>query len=301
MQNKWLVEKRSPSDWHMYGVSRFLFEKRTDYQYVQFFESPDYGLCLALDGKPQAFECDEYIYHEAMVHPALVAHPRPSRIFIAGDGDGGAIREVVRHNTIEQIVWVDIDQELVELSERYLASWHCGALNDTRIERIYTDARQYLSTSDLSFDCIISALTEPLEGSPSVLLYTREFYEIVARRLAPGGVVCVQAGGTVDSMIATLASTVTTLSTCFSIVVPYQIIVPSFGLSWGFVIASNSVDPRLVSTGEVDAVLDERRCHDLRYYDGITHGSMFLLPKNVRQAIKEKGRIATDDSPIHVY
>ncbi len=87
-----------------------------------------------LDGVPQSSELDEYVYHEALVHPCLLASTIAKNIFIAGGGEGAVLREVLRHNTVEHVTMVDIDSQVIELSRRYLAKWHQGKFDDPRAE-----------------------------------------------------------------------------------------------------------------------------------------------------------------------
>ena len=103
-----------------------------------------YGKQLFLDCMPQSSEADEFIYHEALVHPAMLAHPNPKRILIAGGGEGGTAREVLRHRTVEQLVMVDLDPKLVELSKAHLPYWD-GVQEDPRFELVQGDAIAWMT------------------------------------------------------------------------------------------------------------------------------------------------------------
>src|SRR3990172_3818054 len=108
----WFMEYVTPSIIQKLGISDILYTGKTAFQSVQIIETEAYGKCLVIDGKIQSCEGDEFAYHEAMVHPALIAHPRPRSVFVGGGGEGAVLREVLRHNTVEQVTMVDIDKEV---------------------------------------------------------------------------------------------------------------------------------------------------------------------------------------------
>jgi spermidine synthase len=127
-----------------YEVTATLLEIQTTYQAVGIYDTVSYGRALFLDGKIQSAEQDEFIYHEALVHPGLVCHPAPRRVLIAGGGEGATLREVLRHNTVQEAVMVDLDAEVVEAARRHLTKWHAGAFTDPRTRLLHADARAYL-------------------------------------------------------------------------------------------------------------------------------------------------------------
>lgn len=190
----WFSDAINPNFVQQYRVRGTLYTGRTRYQSMQVIDSCDFGLCLVLDGKLQSSQRDEFIYHEALVHPALISHPGPSSVFIAGGAEGATLREVLAHRSISKVVMVDIDEEAVDVCRRFLPSLHQGSFDDSRLELLHLDARKYLTESRLKFDAIVMDITDPVEGGPSWALYTSEFYRIIADRLAPGGVLAVQSG-----------------------------------------------------------------------------------------------------------
>ncbi|MEM0318067.1 MAG: methyltransferase domain-containing protein, partial [Candidatus Nezhaarchaeales archaeon] len=168
---------------HLHGVRKIMYSGRTKFQQVDIVETYSFGKCLFLDGKLQSCEYDEHVYHEALVHPAMMTHPDPKRVLIVGGGEGATAREVLRYPTVEKVVMVDIDGELVDLCRRYMPEWSQGAFEDPRLELVIADGRKYIEETGESFDVVILDLTDPLPGTPSVYLYTREFYELVKGRL----------------------------------------------------------------------------------------------------------------------
>ncbi|MBI4307613.1 MAG: polyamine aminopropyltransferase [Chloroflexi bacterium] len=283
-----------------YEVRRTLLAKKTPYQKLEFFDTVSYGLAMFLDDKIQSSAADEFIYHEALVHPAMLAHPAPRAVFIAGGGEGATLREALRHNTVQKAVMVDIDEEAVRACMEHLKAWHQGAFTDRRTTLVYADARAYLEKTEQVFDSIIVDVTDPLVGGPSYLLFTREFYQLAFRRLAPNGTIAVQAESADLTVIEGHLAIARTLGDVFPRVRAYQAHVPSFGESWGFVVGSKGQDPADLTADEVDQRLEARGCSGLRFYDGITHRALFSPPRYVRQAQAQPGRVITDDNPYFV-
>lgn len=298
---KWFLDFLSPDEGHMHGIKTILFSKQTKFQQVEIMDTGSYGRCLVLDGKIQSSELDEFIYHEALVHPAMLSHPDPKRVFIVGGGEGATLREVLRHKTVQRVLMVDIDQEVVESSKRHLPEWHQGAFDDPRVELRFLDARKYLEETKDRYDIIVIDISEPVEEGPAYLLYTKEFYSLVLDRLTPNGLIALQAGTTALTSLLCFRAVYQTLKAVFSIVAPYEACIPSFGLPWGFVVASNRVDPRKISVEQINETISKRVRGELRYYDGVTHTGQFLLPKHVRRNIEKEDRIIEDNHPLYTY
>ncbi|MEK7879087.1 MAG: hypothetical protein AAB285_04445, partial [candidate division NC10 bacterium] len=123
----WFLETTTPVEGHMHAVTRAIALAQTKFQQVEILETASYGKCLVLDGRIQSSEADEFIYHEALVHPVLLCHPGPERAMVIGGGEGATLREILRYRTIRRALMVDIDQEVVELCKRHLPEMHRGA------------------------------------------------------------------------------------------------------------------------------------------------------------------------------
>jgi len=231
----------------------------------------------------------------------MLAHPRPESVFIAGGGEVATLREVLAHKTVKRAVMADIDGEVVEVCRRFLPSWHQGAFDDHRVELHFADARKYLEESSDRFDVIIIDLVDPLEEGPARLLYTREFYRAVAQKLGPDGIMSVQAESAEWTNSDNFTAIASTLRSVFSIARPYQVHVPSFLGVWGFVSASQTLDPLDLTAAEIDTRISTRISKELRSYDGLTHGAVFAIPKHIRQQLAASTRIITDKEPISAY
>ncbi|MCI0896336.1 MAG: spermidine synthase, partial [Chloroflexi bacterium] len=239
-----------------------------------------------------------HLYHEALVHPAMLMHSNPRTVFIGGGGEGGTLREVLAHRSVERVVMLDLDQEVVELCRRFLPHHHQGSFDDPRVELLFQDARQYLEESRESFDVLIMDLVDPLEGGTAYRLYTEEFYRIVKSRMGAGGIMVTQSGPagllSFDECFTTIYKT---LASIFASTVPSQVHVPAFATLWGIILASESKLPTLTDE-QVDGLVAERINKELRFYDGESHRNMFAMPRYVRQGIQQESRINRDATPV---
>ena len=295
---KWVIETVLPDLAIMLKVDEVLYSGRTEYQRVEVVHSQVYGRSLLLDGKTQSTERDEHIYHETLVHPAMLLHPNPRRVFIGGGGEGGTLRETLAHRTVEKVAMVDLDRQVVDLCREHLPLHHQGAFDDPRTELVFDDARGYLQSTDETFDVMIMDLVDPLEGGPAYLLYTEEYYEIARARLNPGGILVTQSGPAGFLSLHECFTTIyKTLESIFTHATPYQVHIPSFITLWGFTVASDVPLPAL-APADVDRMLGERVSKSLRHYDGPSHEAMFALPRHIRDGIAAETRINRDDSPV---
>lgn len=293
------MEFTTPHEAHMHGMRRFLATTESKFQVIEIADSYTYGKCLMLDGKMQSSQADEFIYHEALVHPALITHPRPKRVAIIGGGEGATLREVLKHDCVEHCAMIDIDDEVIRLSDELLPEWAAGAFKDPRARVLAADGRKFLADAPpASYDVVIVDISEPVPGGPSYLLFTREFYRLVAQRLTPAGVIALQAASTQCVDVAMHAMIVKTLRTVFRHVRPFSIEVPSFDLPWGIAVASKRVDPMALSAAAVDRAIRTRRLGPLKYYDGETHRGIFRVPKYLRDAYASAKDLIEDRSPL---
>src|SRR5882762_4195672 len=298
LQYKWFFETTTPVEGHMHAIARTIVTRQTKFQFMEIMDTHSYGKCLVLDGRIQSSQADEFIYHETLVHPGLLAHPRPQRAMVIGGGEGATVREILRYKTITDCLMVDIDGEVVEECKKHLPEMHQGAFDDPRTRLLHEDARAYLERTSDRFDLIVSDLVEPLEEGPACLLYSREFYKVVYDRLTPGGVLTMQAGMTKIGELAFYTALHRTLREVFPVVAGYQTFISCFGTPWGFITATKKVDPRRLDTQSVDKLIAERVKGPLDYWDGQTHQHAFSLPKFIRKAIDAQTRVVTDAHPL---
>ncbi len=190
----WFVEYITPNDAYHHGVQELLMTKRTPYQSMIIGDTGAYGRALFLDGKIQIAEGDEAFYHEPLVHPPILLNRSAKSILILGGADGGAAREALRWKSVERVVVVDIDRDVVEGCRTHLPRIADGAFEDSRCKIVIEDALDFIDEGTESFDVILCDLTDPMENSPSLSLFTKEFFQKVFNRLSTDGVMSIQGG-----------------------------------------------------------------------------------------------------------
>jgi len=283
----------------MHAIARTIVEAQTKFQHVEILQTAAYGKTLVLDGRIQSSQGDEFIYHEALVHPGMLTTEDPPRsALVIGGGEGATLREILRYPSITRAVMVDIDGEVVELCKTHLPEMHRGAFDDPRTEVRHEDARAYLEKSNDRFDFITVDLVEPLEEGPARMLFTQEFYTLVRDRLTPGGTMTMQAGMTKLGELGFFTAIHRTLREVFPVVAAYQSFISCFGTPWGFIVAAKKGDPARQGAQAVDKLIAERVKGSLEYWDGVTHQHAFSLPKFIRKAVAQQTRIVTDAHPL---
>ncbi|MEM4484928.1 MAG: spermidine synthase [Sulfolobales archaeon] len=257
-------------------IRSVIYSGKTRYQEVEIIDFEDYGVGLVLDGFVQSTQVDEHIYHESLVHPAMILNSRAEDVLIIGGGEGATLREVLKHNTVRKAVMVDIDGELVELAKKFLGFMHQGAFYDPRAEIVIQDGSEYVrKTPDKQFDVIIIDLTDPYEPSGLARkLYSEEFYRDIKRISREDSVIATQAGNAFyypreyEDIVASLRK-------IFRYVGEYESWIPSFGYAVSYIIASDTIDPMKFSEEEFDRRL-KRRGVSTRYINGVIFRSLIL-------------------------
>ena len=298
----WYIEAVT-SEWlTALDVRAVLYEGDTPYQHVQLLDTVTFGRALVLDGKTQSTEADEWVYHEGLVQPVMIAHADPRRVFVAGGGEGATAREVLRHRSVTEVVMVDLDREVVDLCREHLPNHHRGSFSDPRLTLLHEDALAYLRDAEEPFDVMVIDVPDPLEGGPAYRLYTQEFYRLARSRLRPGGLVVVQAGPAGPTNVTEVFTAIAkTMGTVFARTHASRVFVPSFATAWGFVAGAldDSPDVTDMAPDEIDRRIARRLTSELAYYDGTAHRGLFALPKYVREALTRETRVSTDARPVY--
>jgi spermidine synthase len=298
---KWFFETTTAVEGHMHAIVRTIVEAQTKFQHVEIMETASYGKALVLDGRIQSSQADEFIYHEALVHPGMLAtENKPESGLVIGGGEGATLREVLRYPSVKRAVMVDIDGDVVDLCKKHLPEMHQGAFEDKRTELRHEDARGYLEKTSERFDFISIDLVEPLEEGPACMLFTKEFYTLIRDRLTPGGAMTMQAGMTKVGELNFFTAIHRTLRDVFPVVAGYQAFISCFGTPWGFITATKKVDPRKQTVEAVDKLVADRIKAPLAYWDGQTHQHSFGLPRFIRTQIDAQTRVVTDAHPLIV-
>ena len=293
----WVSEYITPWDIYVHGITEVLAYKKTAYQEMYIVETGIYGKALVLDGKWQSCTGDEFLYHEPLVHPAMIFHGYPSKVLVLGGGEGATIREVLRWQTVEQVTMIDIDGEVVEACRQYLPEMHANAFDDPRLKLIIGDALEFLETSGEIWDVVISDLSDPIEEGPSFQLFTKEYFEKILRVLTPGGFFVLQAGPVSSGEMKLHARIVNTMKEVFPYVQSYSSYVPTYGRPWGFVLGSREMINSRPDPETVNQLLREKTTGGFRMLDGTTLLGMLQVPKHLREAIATETEVYTLAKP----
>ncbi|RLE67450.1 MAG: spermidine synthase [Thermoprotei archaeon] len=227
----------------------------------------------------------------------MFTHNNPIKILVIGGGEGAVNRELLKHNTVESIYMVDIDNDAINIFKKYLYEWHRNSFSDPRVRLIIDDGRSFLEKSREKFDVIIIDITDPLKSSPSRLLYTFEFYKHVYEKLNDDGLMVTQATS-VSYTPENYAIIYNTLKKVFPIVRPFYTYIPSFDSQWGFMMASKKYDPIKISQNELRDRINKRIQGEFKLYDEKYHFKIFILPKDIKKFLEENVKISTDKNPI---
>jgi spermidine synthase len=266
----------------VYFEGTLVERRRTPFQLLEVYDTPELGRIFRLDGFNMTSERDEFFYHENLVHPVAVAHPNPVRALVIGGGDGGSSEELLKHSTLEAVHMVELDPEVIEVAKAQFANVHRGAFDNPRLEVSVGDGLAYLRETRARYDIVAMDLTDPV--GPSVDLYSRETFALAKRAMAPGGALTLHIGSPI-SHPARVRRTLDNLRAVFARVTPCFVHIPLYGSTWGFACASDTLDPRALAPEEVDRVLAARGVGDLQYYNGETHRAVFALPNYVRDLV----------------
>jgi spermidine synthase len=174
-----------------FRIDKLYFESRTDHQHLMIFHNARLGRVMTLDGVVQTTEADEFIYHEMMAHVPLLAHGHARHVLIIGGGDGGMLREILRH-PVEQVTQIEIDQAVIDMARKYLPNHSAGAYDDPRLHLVIADGMDFVRETSDRYDVIICDSTDPI--GPGEVLFSEDFYARAKHCLAPGGVLVTQNG-----------------------------------------------------------------------------------------------------------
>lgn len=290
-------------------IKKWVYDGQSKFQKIQIIDLQEMGKVLVLDGRSQSFEIDEFIYHECLVHPAMVAQGAPKRVFIGGGGEGATAREVLRWKCVEKVVMVDIDEGVVDAAKKHLPTWHENCYDDPRFDLIIDDAEAWIRNTDQTFDVIIMDIAEPVEAGPAAKLYFQEFYEMLKDKkiLNPGGSIVTQSGSgglmCGDSQCSVINNT---LSAAFGHAHSYTADVPGYCEPWSWTMTFNNGNgspPAYWRDAEaIDKILEENvsDTSKLKMYDGQGHNRIMNLPKYIRTLFKGETRVMTKDKPVFV-
>lgn len=269
----WFTEKQTANFGITAKINQTLAAVKTDYQDLKMLETEEWGNMLVLDDMVMTTENDEFVYHEMVAHVPLFTHPNPKKVLVVGGGDGGAIREVLKHESVEKATLVDIDGAVIEYSKKYLPSI-AGALDDKRVAVKIDDGFMYIAKSEREFDVILVDSTEPV--GPAVNLFTQGFYAGISKALKDDGIFVAQTDNPwfKADLIRQVFHDVKEI---FPVTKLYTANIPTYpsGL-WTFTMGSKIHDPLKVKEERFTAIAT-------KYYTPEIHFASFALPRFVKE------------------
>jgi len=302
--SKWLEEELEPGLRVQYKLDKILGSTTSKFQHVDLVDIAPFGRSLIIDGLMQSCRVDEFVYHECLVHPAMLLHPAPKTVYIGGGGEGSTAREVLRHKTVEKCVMVDIDEDVVRFCKEHLDENH-AAFADPRLDCVIDDAKAWIERSDLKFDIIIMDLDDPLEGGPCYQLYTKEFYAMLRTKMNPGGIFVTQSGQSGIKQHHLVFSPINcTVKAVFPTVVPYTQAVYSFMDEWGWNLGfteDKPVAPASLSVEEVDRRIAARITGELQFLDGESWRGIWSLSKKHRKTLAAETAVMSVENKTHRF
>ncbi|QQE11466.1 methyltransferase domain-containing protein [Planctomycetota bacterium] len=293
----WITEYITEFDQRQFGISEILYAAKTEFQNVHIVRSGPDRLALVLDGKWQSDTLDEFMYHEPLVHVPCLNHGAPKKVLVLGGGEGATVREVLKWNSVEKVVMVDIDREVVDACIKYMAEMHQGCFDDPKMELVIGDALGYLDKFESEWDIIISDLSDPIEEGPSFKLFTKEYFEKCKRALKPDGYFVVQAGPVSPDEIGAHARLNNTVAAVFENAVSYTTQTYSYSTPWSFVLGSAKSIQMQPAPEEVDKLLAATTNGQFRMFDGISCLGLMCIGKHIRDAIEAEDTVYTLAEP----
>ncbi|KKK13477.1 hypothetical protein P175DRAFT_0515061 [Aspergillus ochraceoroseus IBT 24754] len=262
-------------------VNQILHHEKSKYQDVLVFESSDYGTVLVLDNVIQCTERDEFSYQEMITHLAMNSHPNPKKVLVIGGGDGGVLREVVKHETVEEAILCDIDEAVIRVSKKYLPGMSIG-FQHPNVKVHIGDGFEFLRNRKNEFDVIITDSSDP-EG-PAESLFQKPYFELLRDALRDGGVITTQGSENQWLHLSLITDLKKACNEVFPVAEYAYTTIPTYPSGQiGFMVCCkdatrNVKEPVRSWTHEEE----ERLC---RYYNSDIHRASFILPNFARKAL----------------
>ncbi|XP_045768973.1 spermidine synthase [Maniola jurtina] len=283
LKKNWFSESCElwPGSTFSFEVKEVLHDERSDFQLIQVYDTPSLGRVLVLDGIIQCTQKDEFSYQEMISFLPLCCHRNPEKVLIVGGGDGGVARDVAKHPQVKEIVQVEIDAKVIEVSKKYLPFMAVG-FESKKLTLHVGDGFEFMKNHSKEFDVIITDSSDPV--GPAVNLFQENYFALMKSALKPNGIVCSQAGTYWDSM-ELVKNTLRFCKNQFPVAAYASTSVPTYPCGQiGFVIGS--LDANVDLKNPVSRfTLEQIKNMDLKYYNTDIHKAAFALPAFVSYEI----------------
>jgi len=276
LKGLWFTELQTNQMAISLQIKETLHLEKSEYQEISVVDTYEFGRMLLLDGIIMTTIKDEFVYHEMISLPALNTHPNPKNVLVIGGGDGGAIREIVKHPKVEKAILCEIDGQVIEVSKKYLPEISC-ALNDPKVEVVVEDGIKYIQENKNKFDVILVDSTDPI--GPAVGLFAKDFYQGIYDALKEDGVFAAQTESpwVNENLVKRVFQDIKSI---FPITRLYLANVPTYPTGmWSFTMGSKKYDPLQV---DKNAIPDT----NTKYYTPTIHFNAFDLPPFVEKLLK---------------
>lgn len=261
---------------YQYEIEKILYRGKSKFQNIMVFENPYFGRMLILDNVVQITERDEFFYHEMLAHIAMHAHPKPEKVIVIGGGDGGTVREVLKHKAVKKIYFIEIDKKVIDVSRKFFPSV-AGCVDDPRVEIKNMDGADFLRKQPSDIDIVLVDSTDPIGFAKS--LFTEKFFKSIKNSLTENGIFVTQS----ESLLfhkEIIIEIQETLKKVFPIVDLYTASVSTYpGNWWTFSVASKKLDPRIIRRSPIIRT---------KYYSNEIHRSAFLPSGMYKKLMKRK-------------
>jgi len=285
MRSKWFSEILYPDISLKIKIKENLYSSNSDSQKIQFLNTYRFGRILALDGTIQTTTVDEFIYHEMMTHIPLFSHPNPKDVLIIGGGDGGILREVLKHKNIKKVTLVEIERKVIDYSQKYLNQICKGSFRSKKLELVIADGAKFVENKSSLYDIVIIDSPDPV--GPAKVLFGNRFYRNISKILKKNGIMVRQSGSTFLQK-GELKQTYTCLNKIFKYNSVYTAAIPTYiGGLFSFIFSSQTINPANLTIKDLQKRFAEFK-FQTKYYNSQIHTACFKLPNYVKEIIGEK-------------
>jgi spermidine synthase len=285
MKSAWVSETLHKNIALKLKVDKKLYSSRSSLQKIEFLKTSGFGTALIMDGAIQTTTEDEFIYHEMMSHLPLYSHPKPENILIIGGGDGGILREILKHKKVKNVTLVEIEREVIEQTKRYLPQICRNSFNSRKLDLVIADGAEFIKNKKNIYDIAIVDSPDPV--GPAKALFEDRFYKDISRILKAGGIMVRQSGSSFLQK-EELKDNYKRLSKIFKYTDVYTAAVPTYvGGFFNLIFASDKINIKNLSLNRIESRFKKDRLKTY-YYNPELHLASFKLPNYIKNIIGEK-------------
>jgi spermidine synthase len=274
----WYTEKQTENHGITTKITETLYSEKTEFQQLDIINTKQFGRMLVLDGMVMTTDVDEFVYHEMIAHVALNTHPNPKKVLVVGGGDGGAIREIVKHPSVEKAVLAEIDGGVIEACKKFFPAIASELSGNPKVDVQVIDGIKHIHDHKGEYDVIMVDSTEPV--GPAVGLFEKGFYQGIYDALKPDGIMVAQTESPWFNRDL-IKRVFKDINSIFPVTRLYTCSIPTYpsGL-WSFTIGSKQYDPLEVDASKIKDL-------NTKYYNAEVHYAAFKLPNFVAELTRD--------------